>query len=279
MNFETPANVHFMATGGYTREPNAFNEGWRARFWTPDANVEFLMQGAGAPTPTSTTFGPHLWPFGYYLGYRRFTFELLCVRPAGCDRANYNSVDANGFVFVLADESNSQVGFTNTGSPLMQGQWVTGSQNVTFNVSDQGSGLRWERMRVDGAERWAWTTAGVQPHLVADQRRVGPRSYQPCPVGGPWGRSVPLDTATLSDGAHSLQVCAQDYGQYQGLNGSGGESCDARTIHVDNSAPGAPCGLRCRQRQPAALSRPLRSAASRCPPTPALRSQSSTTTS
>ena len=250
MNFQTPAYVHFMATGGYTREAYAFNDGWRARFWSPDANVEFLLQGSGAPTPTSATFGPHLWPFGYYLGYRRFTFELLCVRAAGCDRANYNSVDANGFVFILADESDSTVAFTNTGSALMQGQWVTGAQNVTFNVADQGSGIRWERMRVDGAQRWAWDH-GPECNVSSSQTNgEWARSYQPCPVGGPWGRSVALDTASLADGAHNLQLCTQDYGQYQGLNGSGSESCAARTIHVDNTAPGAPVGLRVTSENP-----------------------------
>jgi hypothetical protein len=47
----------------------------------------------------------------------------------------------------------------------------------------------------------------------------------------------------LSDGAHNLTVCTQDYGQYRGLNGTGSETCDARTIRVDNTAPGAPAGL------------------------------------
>ena len=46
-------------------------------------------------------------------------------------------------------------------------------------------------------------------------------------------------------------VCAQDYGQYQGLNGSGSESCDQRTIHTDNTAPGAPSGLQVTSANPA----------------------------
>ena len=69
------------------------------------------------------------------------------------------------------------------------------------------------------------------------------RVFQPCPTGGPYGRSYGLDTSSLADGTHTLQVCTQDYGQYLGLNSSGSESCDQRTIHTDNTAPGAPAGL------------------------------------
>jgi hypothetical protein len=70
------------------------------------------------------------------------------------------------------------------------------------------------------------------------------RTFKPCPEGAGVARSYGLDTASLSDGAHTVSVCTQDYSQAQGLNGTGGESCDARTVRVDNSAPGAPSGLR-----------------------------------
>jgi hypothetical protein len=253
--WDTPNYVHWKAAGGYTREVYSFNDGWRARFWIVDfqnQGIQLFTQGAGvANAGITTTFAPHLWPFGSYLDFHRLVFELECVRPAGCDRTNYNSTDANGFVFILSDDSNSQVGFTNTGAPLLAGQWVRGAQNVTFNVADQGSGLRWERMRIGGAQRWAWDH-GPECNVTWSQTNgEWARSYQPCPVGGPWGRSVALDTSTLSDGAHDLSVCTQDFGQYQGLNGTGGESCDRRTIRLDNTAPGAPSGLRVTSANPA----------------------------
>ena len=249
MYWSTPPYVHFKQAGGYTRQPNAFNEGWRSRFWLVDFagnGVETLTQGQGLPNEgvkwaTSGIFGPHLWPFGHQLDFHTFVFELRCVRPAGCDRANYNATDANGFVFILSDDSNSQVAFTDTGSALMAGQWVRGTQNVFWNAADAGSGLRFERLRVDGAQRHLLShacntsTSGVNGEWA--------RAYAPCPTGGPWGRGYGLDTASLADGAHNLTVCAQDYAQYQGLNGTGGETCAARTIRVDNSAPGAPSGL------------------------------------
>jgi hypothetical protein len=250
--FETPWYVHFKAGGGYTREPNAFNDGWRARFWGMDFSNNgnlFLNQGAGLANSgvdwaSSNIFGPHLWPFGGYLDFHHFYYELLCVRPAGCDRTNYNAVDANGFVFILNDDSPSEVSMAGD-SAILQGQWMRGIHGVYWQSADKGSGMRDERVKVDGSP----------VHLVDNQARSlcnatstqtngeFSRTFQPCPTGGPWASEWDLDTSTLSDGAHSLSVCTQDYGQYMGLQGTGGETCDVRTIRVDNHPPGAPAGL------------------------------------
>lgn len=259
MIWDTPNWVHWKRAGGYTREPNSFNAGWRARFWVIDfANngIQLLTQGSGlSNTGTqwglTANFGPHLWPFGGDLDFHRLVFELECVRAEGCERSGFNATDANGFVFILSDDSDSQIGFTETSSPLLSGQWVRGSQNVTYNVSDLGSGLRWERMRIDGAQRWA-ADHGSECNTSGSQvNGEWARSFQPCPTGGPWGRSVPLDTASLSDGTHVLSVCSQDFGQYQGLEGTGGESCDQRTIRTDNTAPDAPANLEVTSANPA----------------------------
>lgn len=253
MYWDTPAYVHWKAAGGYTREANVFNQGWRARFWVvnfQNEGVQLLTQGSGLPNTgtqwaTTPAFAPHLWPFGYPLDFHRFVFELECVRPEGCDRTGYNATDANGFVFILSDDSNSQVALTNTGAPLLAGEWVRGGQEVTWNSSDLGSGLRFERLRIDGALRYTidYQAAGQCDTSNSQVNGEWARSFQPCPTGGPWGRSYALDTSTLSDGAHNLSVCTQDFGQYQGLNGTGGETCDQRTIRVDNTPPGAPANL------------------------------------
>jgi hypothetical protein len=259
--FETPWYVHFKAAGGYTRQPNAFNDGWRTRFWGNDFafnNDIFLNQGAGLPNSgtdraSSNTFGPHLWPFTSYLDFHHFYFELVCVRPAGCDRSNYNATDANGFVFILSDDSPSQVSLRNTDSPLMQGQWVRGTREVYWNSADQGSGMRFERVMLDGETRHTVDLQALGQCNATRSQVNGEfaRSFQPCQTGGPWGRGYAFDSATLPDGAHSLAVCGQDYGQYAGLNGTGGETCDSRTIRVDNHPPGAPAGLQITSANPA----------------------------
>jgi hypothetical protein len=258
--FETPWYVHFKAAGGYTRQPNAFNEGWRSRFWGIDfannGNL-FVNQGAGLANSgtdrtSSNTFGPHLWPFGSYLDFHHFYFELLCVRPAGCDRANYNATDANGFVFILNDDESSKIAFTSYNPQLLGGGWVRGTQGIVWNVSDNGSGLRFERLRVDGTERHVLDYQAMGQCNATSSPANGEfaRTYQPCPTGGPWPHGYDLDTTSLPDGAHSLSVCSQDYGQYRGLDGTGSETCDARTIHVDNTPPGAPTGLQVQSPNP-----------------------------
>ncbi len=247
--WDTPAYVHYMAAGGYTREPSAFNEGWRARFWGIDFaghGFQILTQGIGLPNTgeqwaTTSTFGSHLWPFGSFSSFWRFVFELKCVRPAGCDRTYFNAVDANTFVFVLSDDQNSSVGFT--GGAALSGAWVKGGQGITWNVADNGSGLRMERLRIDG-NQVAGTNYAAACNLGSSQANGEfARVFQPCPTGGPYGRSYGLETASLPDGTHTVQVCSQDYGQYIGLYGSGSESCDQRTIRTDNAAPGPPAGL------------------------------------
>lgn len=253
MAWYTPPGVHFLTAGAYTRQPNAFNQGWRSRFWGSDAagnGFEIITQGAGLPTsgtqrPISSVFSPHLWPFGHQVHFYAFVWELRCVRPAGCDRANYNATDLNGLVFILSDDSDSQIGFTNTGAPVLSGQWVKGNQNITWQTSDQGSGLRFERLRVDGSQRYGIDYQAIGSCNTSWSQTNGEwaRAYQPCPTGGPHARNFVLDTGTLADGPRNLSICAQDFAQYQGLNGTGGESCTARTIYVDNTAPGAPTGL------------------------------------
>lgn len=242
--WDTPAYVHYKTAGGWTRQPNVFNEGWRARFWGVDfANNGFQIfsQGIGGPSGVTATFAPHLWPGGN-ADFWRFAYEMSCVRPAGCDRTNFNATDVNTMVFTLADDQNAGVGLTN-GSPLMTGAWSRGPQTVTYNDSDNGSGLRWTYARVDGVERYRFDYRGGCNLDASQANGEYARVFQPCPTGGPYPVAFTLDTATLSDGAHTLQACAQDYGQAVGLNGTGSESCDQRTVFTDNTPPGAPLGL------------------------------------
>ncbi len=252
MIFGTPSYVHFKAAGAYTRQPNAFNDGWRVRFAAIDFSNNWtylLTQGSGVPDSAtqsgpSNIFGPHLWPFGSYMDFHHFIYELACVRPSGCDRANYNATDANAFVFILNDDSPSEVYFTSASSPLLQSAWTSGAHWMSWYVHDSGSGVRNERVWVDGEQRYLIDYQAMSQCDPTSSQTNGEfaRSYRPCP-SGPFDHSWTLDTTSLSDGTHSLSICSQDYGQHQGLNGTGGQTCDSRTIRTDNHAPGAPAGL------------------------------------
>ncbi|HEU4907039.1 MAG TPA: Ig-like domain repeat protein, partial [Solirubrobacterales bacterium] len=247
--FDTPSYVHFKQAGGYTRQPASFHDGWRSRFWVASccSTAEILSQKRGGGL--TSTFAPHLWPYGGTLwDFNRFVFELRCVRPGRCDVSGDVKTDLNGLVFLLSDDSDSRVDFTKTSADFLAGRWVRGTHNVTFDVRDQGSGIRAERMLIDGALRWnhnhscstSWT----------GQNGEWARSYSPCPTGGPWGRSVGVDTATLSDGSHTVRLCTEDYGQYQGLHGTKGETCTQRTVRTDNTAPGKPAALQVTSKNP-----------------------------
>jgi len=119
-----PPAVAIAAASGYTRQPDAFNDGWRARFWAEgfDGSANnILMQGSGVArgslggigwAPTST-FASHLWTFNGYGSYRRFVLEMTCVRQAGCDRAGFSATDANTLVLSLNDVEPSRIALTN----------------------------------------------------------------------------------------------------------------------------------------------------------------------
>ncbi|HEX5762131.1 MAG TPA: hypothetical protein VFY04_03310 [Solirubrobacterales bacterium] len=230
-SWTVPPYVAIRAAGGYTRMPGAFNDGWRGRFWGEDfrgGGHHILLQGAGSPNtgfqwaPTST-FASHLWPFPAYGDYRRFIFELTCMRGGGCDRSGFNAVDANSFALLLDDVQGAEVAMTSD-SPLMRGEWVRGSHGVTWNVADLGSGLRVERLFADGNLRLTLDHGSSCNLGSSAPNGEFARVFQPCPTGGPYHRAHPFDTATLADGAHTITVCAQDYGQAAGLNGTGGLS-------------------------------------------------------
>lgn len=254
--------VSILAGGGYTRMPGDFRDGWRGRFWAEGVDGSnphnILMQGTNASNagiswwPTST-FGSHLWPFPGWGNYRRFVFELTCMRPAGCDTSGWNAVDANTMVLTLSDNWAPQTWLTNSDPALMSGAWVRGTRTASFGWSELGSGIAMERIRIDGADHW------VVNHFATSECDIGSsqinrefaRAFQPCAVAEGINRSYTFDSANLPDGPHTLQACTQDYAQYVGLYGTGGSSCDQRTILTDNNPPGAPVNLRINSANPA----------------------------
>ncbi|HYQ78805.1 MAG TPA: hypothetical protein VEP91_06820 [Solirubrobacterales bacterium] len=252
MSWTVPAYVDLAQGGGYTRMPNAFNDGWRGRYWLEGwdgSTNNVLMQGSGVQNGScdgvcwanTSTFASHLWPFQGIGKYRRFVFEMTCFRQAGCDRTNFNAVDANSVVLTLSDTWDPRTVLDNPKSGLLSGSWVRGPQALTWGVWEEGSGIRFERVRVDGATEY---TIDHRAECNLDSNPgVGEfaRDFRPCPTVP--HHSYTLDTAKFSDGTHTAAVCSQDYGQSVGLLGTGGESCDQRQVRVDNHPPAAPAGL------------------------------------
>jgi hypothetical protein len=262
ISWTVPPWVAILQAGGYTRQPSSFNQGWRARFWLEGfdgSTNNTLMQGSGVDNGscggvcwgTTSTFGSHVWPFTSLGNYRRFVFEVTCFRPAGCDRSGENIADANTMTLTLQDTSPVDLQLTNTSAPLYSGRWVRGNQTATYSWSDQGSGIRMEWIDIDGARRFTIDHANECNRDSSGPNGEFARNFQPCATASNIGRSYGFDSVSLPDGSHTLQACAQDYAQWQGLFGTGGASCRLATIRTDNTAPGAPAGLEVTSANPA----------------------------
>jgi len=249
-----PAGTSIAAVSVWTRVPGYFNLGWRERFWGEGfdgSENNILMQGPGAPNegiyaPATSNFGYHAWPFGSYGDYKRLVFAMTCYRPAGCSREGWNAADANSIAITLNDKEPPHVNWEGD-SHVLAGDWVKGNNAIAWRESDVGSGLRFSRLKVDGATLGDGTidyqANGGCRTGHSDANGEFARDFTPC-TQGPYVRYYGLRTEQLSDGQHQLQTCVQDLAQYQHLGGSATESCDTRTIHTDNAAPGRPAALK-----------------------------------
>jgi len=256
-----PSGTSIAAVSAYTRVPGIFNSGWRERFWGEGydgGEYNILMQGSGVEpgginAPATSNFNYHAWPFGSYGDYKRLVFAMTCYRPAGCSREGWNAVDANSIAITLNDKEAPHVNWEGD-SHVLAGDWVRGNNAIAWRESDVGSGLRFSRLKVDGAT----LSDGTIDYQANGGCRTGhsdangefARDFTPC-TRGPYVRYYGLKTEQLSDGAHQLQACVQDFAQYQHLGGSAEETCDTRTIHVDNTAPGRPASLEVTSANPA----------------------------
>ena len=249
-----PAGTSIAAVSAYTRVPGYFNSGWRSRFWGEGydgGEYNILMQGSGVPyeginAPATSNFNYHAWPFGSYGDYKRLVFAMTCYRPAGCSREGWNAADANSIAITLNDKEAPHVNWEGD-SHVLAGDWVRGNNAIAWRESDVGSGLRFSRLKVDGAT----LSDGTIDYQAGGGCRTGhsdangefARDFTPC-TAGPYLRYYGLETRSFNDGQHQLSTCVQDFAQYQHIGGSASESCDTRTIHTDNNAPGKPAELK-----------------------------------
>ena len=256
-----PSGTSIAAVSVYTRVPGYFNSGWRQRFWGEGydgGEYNILMQGSGLAydgiyAPATSNFVYHAWPFGSYGDYKRLVFAMTCYRPAGCSREGWNAADANSIAITLNDKEAPHINFEGT-SHVFAGDWVKGNNAIAWRESDQGSGLRFSRLKVDGST----LSDGTIDYQANGGCRTGrsdansefARDFTPC-TQGPYLRYYPLRTEWFSDGQHQLSICLQDFAQYQHLGGSASESCDGRTIHTDNTPPGKPAALEVTSANPA----------------------------
>jgi hypothetical protein len=124
-----------------------------------------------------------------------------------------------GATVTLSDSSNPSV--SNVAGDLFGGGYVTGARSVSFDATDN-VGIRSARVLVDGQPLPA-TTYGCDFTYVI-------------PCSNRSGSALAVDTRTLADGDHTVEVGASDPASNEGRS-------PARAITVDNGAPSSPVGL------------------------------------
>lgn len=108
-----------------------------------------------------------------------------------------------------------------SGGSLLDGGYVTATETATFSATDN-TGIRAGRIYVDGVLAGSATYDCDFTYAVPCKDRSG--------------AEVPLDTRSLADGPHSVQVAAVDP--------AGNETrSSSQSVVVDNNAPGAPSAL------------------------------------
>jgi hypothetical protein len=121
-----------------------------------------------------------------------------------------------GATVTLTDSSSPTV--SNIAGPLLAGGYLTGPRTASFDASDN-VGVRSARIYVDGQPQPATTYTCDFTYTVPCSNRSG--------------SALTLDTATLTDGTHSVQVAASDPASNEAKS-------PAQTITIDNGAPAAP---------------------------------------
>ena len=282
-----PAGTSIAAVSAYTRVPGYFNSGWRSRFWGEGydgGENNILMQGSGVAQRR------HLRPRDLQLRLPRLALRRL--RRLQAARLRDDLLPPGGLLArrlerrrrqLDRDHAERQGGAARQlGRRLPRPRRRLGARQQRDRLARIRPGLGPALLAPQGRRRDASATARSTTRRTAAAGRVtrtptasSPATSPPAPRSLP--ALLPAAHRRLSDGAHQLAICVQDFAQYQHLGGSASEivrhAHDPHRQHRPRQA-GRAGG---HERQPRALPRPLRRRASRCRPTPAARSPRSTT--
>lgn len=194
------------------------DNGHKARLYlADDAGRETRRIATGTGDPAS--FRLETWD-----GSRqeRFIASLGCEESAGCDQSDQAKTWVRDVRMTLADYADPTVAAS--GSLLSTG-WMRGTRELGAVFTDSGSGLLEAGVRVNGLPlRELDPSCAVVPGETVATR------LRPC------SSAERLDTISPStaelpfhEGDNSVAICGMDF--------AGNETCDSRTLRVDNTAP------------------------------------------
>jgi hypothetical protein len=152
-----------------------------------------------------------------------FVASLSCEEADGCQQSNLAKTWIRHVELTLADYSDPV--FSEVSGTLLDGGWVRGDRSLSSAAEDDGAGLSGVAIEIDAA---ALTTEnGSCPGRVAGTSFAA--RLAPC---GPEVQLVSPASTTeppFHDGSNELTICASDF--------AGNETCQARTIQIDNTSP------------------------------------------
>ena len=175
-----------------------------------------LEVGSSAPRLVAASFSTPVPTFEVRL-------QCLLLGPTGCVRSVPSSMWMNGLTLTVDDLVPPQA---RLGGALVASGWHRGTVGLEVAAEDPaGAGLYREQATVDGATVLAAPVACAVAMIGGEVRAT---RLRPCPATAAGASEV--DTTALTDGVHTVQGCAVDFG--------GGQGCaPVAQIYVDNSPP------------------------------------------
>ena len=163
--------------------------------------------------------------------HSRFRFQTRCVNTAGCDASASGSSPANRGLFSAANVTVRvrdviPPSLTPVRGALWAGGWHRGREEAWTSYTD-GSGIMLSRFYVDGVMHQAMD---FRDGSMPESLRCNYTRPRPCVDVVPGGHD--LDTATLSDGDHRIEVV--------GIDAAANHARIGQTIRVDNTIPAKP---------------------------------------
>lgn len=196
------------------------DHGHKARLYLADDAGRETQRIAGADTGP-TGFRAESWD-----GSRQeqFVASLGCEESAGCPQSDEAKTWVRDVRMTLGDYADPTVAAS--GSLLSTG-WIRGTRELGALFADTGSGLAEAGVRVNGLPlRELDPACAVVPGETVATRLKPCSSAERLDTISPSTAELPFQ-----EGDNSVAICAKDF--------AGNETCDARTLRVDNTAPTA----------------------------------------
>ena len=201
-------------------------DGFQHRLGGISPSGSFDLKFASSSNQAMTAFAA-----GFSPGVSTFESRLLCARASGkrCDTSPSSEAMVRSLNITLEENSAPQPG---SGGPAVEsGGWLRGNTQVNYSATDQGAGIRFADLLIDGAHMQRVEHICNKALIGGEWRGT---MMRPCALQA--GGANPIATTSLSDGHHHLQHCVEDF--------AGNRGCGAhRGFAVDNNPPAAPKGL------------------------------------